>query len=164
MFSYHPFIISYKYQIKEKRKQKRKKRFLVMRALRIHPLKIFPMYHMAVLTVVIMVCIAFLAFIDLILEVCAFRADSFRSLLTSAHPPDLFPGVHMYARSSGTCLSLSDISIGIMPSKLIRVVTGGKIFSFSYEQDWGAFHCVWCATASSFVCCWTSRLHHACLL
>ena len=86
MFSYHPFIISYKYQIKEKRKQKRKKRFLVMRTLRIHPLKIFPMYHMAVLTVVIMVCIAFLAFIDLILEVCAFRADSFCSLLTSAIP------------------------------------------------------------------------------
>ena len=56
-----------------------------MRTLRIYSLKIFPVNHMAVLTMVIM-CVAFLAFINLILEVCAFRADSFSSLLTSAHP------------------------------------------------------------------------------
>ena len=56
-----------------------------MRTLRIYSLKIFPVNHMAVLTMVIM-CVAFLAFINLILKVCAFRADSFSSLLTSAHP------------------------------------------------------------------------------
>ena len=57
-----------------------------MRTLRIYSLKIFPVNHMAVLTMVIMLCVAFLAFINLMLEVCAFRADSFSSLLTSVHP------------------------------------------------------------------------------
>ena len=66
-----------------------------MRTPRIHPLKVFSMYHMVVLTVVIMLCTAFLAVTYLTLEVCAFRADSLSSLLTSAHPPGLFPGVHM---------------------------------------------------------------------
>lgn len=61
-----------------------------MRTLRIHPLKLFPVYHTAVLTVVLMLCIAFLALSYLILEVCAFRADSFGSLLASAHPPTTF--------------------------------------------------------------------------